>query len=588
MTIRTWAAVILSARIVPGAWVTEGYESFRKGRFDSSGVNLYVSRNGTVQTVHRFDVNNDGYPDLIFNNTHDLAYTVPSFAYEFQHGSRKNPALTEFPGSGAVRVLAADLNSDGFPELVVARGFDNTTRFDNSWIYWGSRDGWVEQFHSEFPTPYVQDVCSGDLNHDGFTDVVLVGSHEGDLGGNTGSYIYWGSSTGLSREHRSELPTHGAIGCAIGDLNRDGYLDLVFANMDPGGMQILYGSPQGFDLKHQTSWAVADPRFPMLADANRDGYLDVLVPSVKRGLLIYYGSASGFAAERFDRLDGTVTVSQQVADLNGDGYLDIIVCNLMDDAKAMYHGIHSFIYWGSAQGYSSTRRSELPSSGAHHAVVADFNRDGHLDIFISNYQSEFTRSLDSYVYWGDAKGSYSPARRFALHNESAAGVVAADLNGDGWVDLAVSNHVQNGDHHTRSLIFWNQAGTFNQANTISLQTVGPHMMTGVDYGNIYTRKSDETYDSEPWDAGVNVAASALSWEGSTLFGSRLTFDIRSSESREGLAASAWQAISGPGPVRKIAISSQTAGRWWQYRVHFLGGQAAWPTLRKVDVEFARR
>ncbi len=888
LAFRTFLIAFLIVRLIAAAWITEGYESFRKGEFDSSGANLYVSRNGLVQTVHRFDVNNDGYPDLIFNNTHDLNYAPPSTAHNFQRGTRDNPALAEFPGAGAVRVLAADLNGDGFPELVIARGFDNTTRIENSWVYWGSREGWSDRFHTELPTPYVEDVCIGDLNNDGkpdlifvasssvgvnrsivywggkdgfsyrartewetpratgcfatdldhdgfadlivtaggengriywgraagpdfhagaslpvkdskaaatfngllvlssnegigvfsiakrafhveqqlplsnagrlavadlnhdgaadivvtrasngrdwnvpsriywgqgsaehsrfsesritelpghgaadvavgdldsdgvpdivlansrtalsydidsyvywggsdgyqsshrtglathgaqgtaisgntvlfansikgrpigdidtyiyfgspegryseqsmqrlptiggyescladldddgYTDVVLLGSHEGDLGGKTGSYIYWGSKEGLSVAHRTALATHGAIGCAIGDLNRDGYLDIVFSNMDPGGIQIFFGGSKGFDERNQAGFPVADPRFPAIADLNRDGYLDLLVPSVSQGLLIFRGSSSGFDSHHVERLDGVGTVSEQVADLDGDGFLDIIVCNLMDTALARYHGIHSFIYWGSAEGYSATRRSDLPSSGAHHAVVADFNHDGHLDIFLSNYQSEYTRSLDSYLYWGSAQTGYSPAHRLALHNESAAGVVAADLNGDGWVDLAVSNHVFNGDHHTQSRIFWNRAGTFTPENTTLLPTVGPHMMTGVDNGNIYTRALDETYISAPYDAGGNAVAASLSWDGSAAFGSSLTFDIRSSDSQETLTRSLWQSLGERRPTeRTLQVSPQPAHRWWQYRVHFRGGQAAWPTLSKVKVEFS--
>jgi hypothetical protein len=64
-------------------WEMQGFQAFRAGGFDSAGANLYVSRRGVVQTVHRWDVNNDGYFDLIFNNTHDLVYSVPTFEYRF-------------------------------------------------------------------------------------------------------------------------------------------------------------------------------------------------------------------------------------------------------------------------------------------------------------------------------------------------------------------------------------------------------------------------------------------------------------------------------------------------------------------------
>src|SRR5262249_30664930 len=141
------------------------------------------------------------------------------------------------------------------------------------------------------------------------------------------------------------------------DFNNEGYLDLF------AGTAAL---------------PVKEPRFPSVADLNKDGYPDLLVPSVSEGLHIFWGSASGYTAPKHSLLPSVGAVRQQVADLNGDGWLDIILCNLMDTKRWFYRGINSQIYWGSAGGYSAFRRTELPSLGAHHAAVADFNHDGFL------------------------------------------------------------------------------------------------------------------------------------------------------------------------------------------------------------------
>lgn len=888
------AALLISA--ASGAdWVTRGFADFRMGTFSSGGANLYVSAKGRVQTVHRFDLNGDGYFDLIFADSHDWNYTVPAFAYSFRKGDRAQPARRELPGAGSVRVLAADLNEDGYPDLVVARGFDNVTRVMNSSVYWGGPEGWSDRFHSELFTPYVRDACAGDLDHDGHPDLVFLCSStvgmnrsyvywggadgysdrrhlefetpgatsclSGDLdrdgyadlvvtatGGNgrifwggaasfgdnpsaplpaesstaaaisgdrlllsgpkgvstcsisnrtlrieqqlsledagrmavgdvngdrlpdllvthtqpsrkwmgssrifwgilrngsagfsetsatdlptmgaadaaiadidgdgcpdvvfansqsdraydINSYIYWGGASGLDPSRRTEVPTHGAlatavaggtvifanstsgrpkgdvdslaylggphgnysvdrmlrfptvgayeasiadldddgrndllitnshegtelpaesdrdgfgsdifwggehgpsgrrtevttlgaIGCAVADLNEDGYLDLVFGNYIKRGIQIFHGGPKGFEKATDNTWPLGQPMFPSVADLDRDGNLDLIVPSATEGLWIFRGAQSGFDPKRSMLLDGIGPVSAQVADLNQDGFLDIIVFDLKNFAAPRYQGINSKIYWGSPNGYSSFRRSELPSSGSHYGVVADFNRDGHLDIFVSNYQSEFTRSLDSFVYWGNPEAHYTTARRLALHNESAAGAFAADLDGDGWKDLAVANHVAGGVHRCESLIFWNRSGGLSASRTTSLPTIGAHMMLGVDLGNIYTRELDEVYTSKAYDAGAPVAAATLSWAGEVPFGSRLAFEVRSGESEAALRQASWVPLANVQEKNTaLPVPTGKPRRWWQYRVHFLGGRggAAWPVLTEVSLKFS--
>jgi hypothetical protein len=47
-------------------WVHDTFEDFIKGTLDASGANFYVSRDGKIRTIHRFDYNDDGYIDLLF------------------------------------------------------------------------------------------------------------------------------------------------------------------------------------------------------------------------------------------------------------------------------------------------------------------------------------------------------------------------------------------------------------------------------------------------------------------------------------------------------------------------------------------
>ena len=50
------------------AWVHRGFDEFSKGSFDDGDTNLYVNAKGVIETIHRTDVNNDGYVDIVLPN----------------------------------------------------------------------------------------------------------------------------------------------------------------------------------------------------------------------------------------------------------------------------------------------------------------------------------------------------------------------------------------------------------------------------------------------------------------------------------------------------------------------------------------
>jgi len=53
-----------------------GFEDFSKGTFGDGGVNIYVSQSGVIQLIHRWDINDDGYMDLLISQDHNDVETV--------------------------------------------------------------------------------------------------------------------------------------------------------------------------------------------------------------------------------------------------------------------------------------------------------------------------------------------------------------------------------------------------------------------------------------------------------------------------------------------------------------------------------
>ncbi|MDA0814186.1 MAG: VCBS repeat-containing protein [Verrucomicrobia bacterium] len=137
-------------------------------------------------------------------------------------------------------------------------------------------------------------------------------------------------------------------------------------------------------------------------------------------------------------------------DFNNDGFLDLLVGqshNQVDNEDA-------FIYWGSNSGYSDRRLTRLPTLMAKAVVAADFNGDGFVDLAFANKGIEggkrfgYTVNLESYIYWNGPRG-FDPDRLQKLPTISATDCAAGDSNGDGRPELVFVNH--NKEHSSVSI-----------------------------------------------------------------------------------------------------------------------------------------
>ena len=278
------------------------------------------------------------------------------------------------------------------------------------------------------------------------------------------------------------------------------------------------------------------------------------------------------------------------ADLNADGYLDLVLVNYWEPDLGNDPRTFSYIYWGSAKGYSPFNRAELPTVGATQARVADFDRDGALDIFITNYDDRIERMLDSYIYWGNADAAYSVQNRQRLYNDSACGSLEADLNGDGWLDLVVANHRRLGNHACNSRIFYGGPNGFSDGNMALLPTHGVHYMAGADMGHVYHRRLEWVYTSSPHDTGGGPQYGALSWASETPHGTGVKFQLRSAATREGLDQAAWLGPDGPDSWHTRSGEPVAAGhggqQWVQYRMMLttLNGAAS-PVVSRVSIAY---
>jgi hypothetical protein len=127
-------------------------------------------------------------------------------------------------------VAAADLNEDTYPDLVFANSFAGGLAEIDSWIYWGNGAGGFDNTPTGLPTLGAEDVKVADLNNDGHLDIVFANHIDNIPSRKVSSYIYLNDgSGGFTSTPDFELPSTGAVAVTVGDLDDNGWKDLVFA-----------------------------------------------------------------------------------------------------------------------------------------------------------------------------------------------------------------------------------------------------------------------------------------------------------------------------------------------------------------------
>ncbi len=552
------------------------------------------------------DLDGDGWPELVVSNNHSFNdLNVQSFVFWNREGKFLPAHKSMLDTRSAHGNDIGDVDNDGNPDVI----FFNLegglrTGYNPNFIYWGdgTRD-YSTRRRSQLWAGYTVGTAQADLDDDGWVDLVSAEARYALDRPVTlnGVYVWFGGAGGYEPRRRAILSVEDPeMGAVTADLNRDGYLDLVIGAAEQAadgrrGYVILYGGAAGFSPGRRDVIPIGGLGFPpVVADWNRDGYLDLAGGSAKQGLHVVYGSAEGFRVQHQRLIAKGRVPYLEAADLDSDGWLDLVAP--VNDYPRNKEG-EIRIYYGSGDGFRLREGRALRHMSALDPSVADFDRDGFLDLFVPNYSSNTARSIPCFLYWGSASG-FDPERRLDLPGDSGTASLAADFDGDGWTDIFLLNHKRDGSvdrpgdpiqHTTPSVLYWNGPDGFSLQDRTWLPTVGPHGQMIRDPGNIYTRELAETYVSPPHRFGPGVRPVSIGWDAETPLGTTITLQIRIAESKETLKKTPWRGPSAPdswflepGPVSRGGSS----GSWLQYRARLAtpnGGAS--PVLTRVEVRF---
>jgi hypothetical protein len=439
--------------------------------------------------------------------------------------------IVETTGNG---VAIFDFDNDGLPDifLVDAGTLDKGAVQPRHFLYHnlgGLKFEDVTDKAGIKPTGWGQGVCVGDIDNHGYPDLLITQWGQNVLYRNLGN----GTFKDETKERGLLSPKpRWSTGCAFIDFNRDGFLDLVVVHY------------VDFDLAHtphpgqtsQCQWkgkpVMCGPRgLPpeTLSFYQNDGhgnFIDVSDQVHISGPRNYYG---------FTALTG---------DFDNDGWPDIFVaCD--STASLYYHNLGGKMFEEIGVGAGLAYNEDGREQAGMGAAAADFDGDGLLDIFKTNFADD-THTM----YKNQGRNSFEDdtiGSGLAVNTKYLGwGTAFLDFDNDGWKDLIVANgHVYpevDTGHTTEKykqprLLYWNRGD--GQFFDLSAQG-GPgitnvHSSRGLAVGDLGNDGSEEVVISNMGEApsllknfassGNSLLVRALT-SGRDAIGARITVTAR--------------------------------------------------------------
>jgi hypothetical protein len=322
------------------------------------------------------DVDDDGFQDILtVNRSGSFQIRWGNAANDYSTYSTFKIPLDCFYGS------LFDVNQDGFKDVIVTKESSNNS-INSMLLLEGLGDRQFKEYRDwkYFPNPSKPFI--DDLNNDDSKDVFVFERF--------GNKIFWPDPNDqdyneyFTTNRMITLSGSGLIGIAHEDVNKDGYVDLITANLFSKDVSVLMNNKLGnfSEMIITPNGTVAGVLGVAAYDYNHDSYMDVLV-TVDLGnnvgaLQVFLNDQVGaFVYSSSSSFENNQAQNLHILDIDGDNDLDIIVSGWDFATSTVFLDENGTI--------ENIGNDIIQNVGQSSRIYRDINADGKPDVFSANF-----------------------------------------------------------------------------------------------------------------------------------------------------------------------------------------------------------
>ena len=438
-------------------------------------VGIYATAPGPL-SIQAGDLNADSRPDLVVGVGSQTNETI----VRLNIGNGQFGSSTSIGSVAAPRNLALeDISGDGHLDLLAS---NSERTYVSVWLGQGNGTfGNLAQYHTGAGPGWlaIADVTNdglldlGIINGDNSTATVLINRGQGRFGsariisGEARPSILadtdrdgYADLIGLTRDTTApasslninalqvyhnrhdgtfDLPSYQSLGIetyalAKGDLNHDGWVDLLSTNYNGNSISVLLNNQQGSFLPpvmYSTGPGASQPRASKLVDINNDSFPDVITQnngSTTTSIAVFLNRGNGTFEAAVQYSAGYLTIQDfTVSDFNDDDRPDIAVLLLKSFPQRQ---LFIRLYLNTGGGSFTAMPDQFLSKEAATIASCDMNTDGHMDLLIGVYSDPGTN-----IMLNDGNGVFRDLQLLIAGDYGP--MFTYDINADGLTDLFI-------------------------------------------------------------------------------------------------------------------------------------------------------